>query len=402
MTHERREAHDFRDARTGLLILSLAVFVAVTTELLPVGLLPQISAPFAVPDARTGLLVSAYAIMVAVLAVPLTLATRRLPRKPLLLATLGCYVVSNLAAAAAPTFALLAAWRVVGGVAHALFFSICIGYAARLVSPALTGRAMALVSVGISGGLVVGVPLSTALGTAFGWRAAFACLGALVAVVLCLAAAVLPPIVAPVSRGRDHPGRRRDLATVVAANGLTYLGHFVLYTFISTLLLASGAGPTWVGPFLLVFGLCGLGGLRTAAAQLDARPWASALAIPAVMALGITAVGLVFPALWPVVVAVALWSTAFGPVASLYQSAAVRIAAVSPELAGAWINASANTGIAAGAAVGGAVLEAYDLRTVVWVAAALVASAALIALLARPVFESPRPLGHDPRTTRHR
>lgn len=130
-------------------------------------------------------------------------------------------------------------------------------------------------------------------------------------------------------------------------------------------------------------------GLRIAAAQLDARPWASALAVPAVMALGITAVGLVFPALWPVVVAVALWCTAFGPAASLYQSTAVRTDAVAPELAGAWINASANAGIAAGAVLGGAVLEAYELRYVVWVAAALVAAAALTSLLTRPVFASP-------------
>lgn len=89
MTHERREPHDLRQVRTGLLTLSFAVFAAVTTELLPVGLLPQISATFALPDAQTGLLVSAYAVMVAVLAVPLTLATRRVPRKPLLLATLA-------------------------------------------------------------------------------------------------------------------------------------------------------------------------------------------------------------------------------------------------------------------------------------------------------------------------
>ncbi|MEO6998375.1 MAG: MFS transporter, partial [Terracoccus sp.] len=241
----RHEGSGLREVRTGLLTLSFAVFAAVTTELLPVGLLPQISATFNLPDARTGLLVTAYAVMVAVLAVPLTLSTRRLPRKPLLLATLGCYVVSNFATVIAPTFALLGASRILGGAAHALFFSISIGYSARLVIPAQTGRAMALVSVGVSAGLVVGVPLSTAVGTAFGWRVAFACLGVLVLVVLGLAAAVLPAIQAPVKRAKEHPGRRRDLAAVVVANGFTYLGHFVLYTFISTLLLASGADPAW-------------------------------------------------------------------------------------------------------------------------------------------------------------
>lgn len=390
MTDARRGPDGLREARTGLLTLSLAVFAAVTTELLPVGLLPRIGATFDVPDARVGLLVSAYAVMVATLSVPLALVTRRLPRKALLLATLGGYVVSNLAAAVAPTFVVLGGARVVGGVAHALFFSICIGYSARLVPPAQTGRAMALVSVGVSGGLVLGVPLATVLGTALGWRMAFAGLGALVIGVLWLAAAVLPPIQAPVSRGRDHPGRRTELAAVVTANGFTYLGNFVIYTFISPLLLASGASPTSVGPVLLAFGLCGLGGLRIMATRLDPHPWASALVIPAAMTGGIVAVGLAFPALWPVIAAAAVWCAAFGPAASLYQSGSVRVDAVAPEVAGAWINASANAGIAAGAAIGGLVLDAYGLQEVVWVAAGLVAAGGLIPLVARPAFGSPR------------
>src|SRR4051794_41911218 len=111
--------------------------------------------------------------MVAALSVPLTLATGRLPRKPVLLATIGGYAVSNVIAALAPTFGVLAAGRVVGGITHALFFSVCIGYAARLVPASQTGRAMALASVGVSGGLVLGVPLSTAMGEAFGWRGGF-------------------------------------------------------------------------------------------------------------------------------------------------------------------------------------------------------------------------------------
>lgn len=73
---------------------------------------------------------------------------------------------------------------------------------------------------------------------------------------------------------------------------------------------------------------------------------------------------------------------------SLYQTVAVRTDALAPELAGAWINASSNAGIAGGAAIGGAVLAAYDLRTVAWVAAVLVATAALIAVSRRSVFAS--------------
>ncbi|GAA1798795.1 MFS transporter [Nocardioides hankookensis] len=387
MTSPRPDLHaGLGEARTGLTVLAAAVFAAVTTELLPVGLLAQISDAFEVSNGRAGLLVTAYAVMVAVLSVPLALATRRMPRKPLLLVTIGGYAVSNVVAALAPTFGVLAAGRVVGGITHALFFSVCIGYAARLVPPHLTGRAMALAAVGVSGGLVLGVPLSTAIGTAFGWRVAFASLAVLVTLVLVLALVVLPPVVATGDDHSAHRGRRRDLATVVVANGLTYLGTYVLYTYISVLLLDSGAGDRWVGPTLLLFGACGLVGLRVAAAQLDHRPRASAIAVPALMAVGIAAVAMAYPHLVPVVLTGMVWLAAFGPAASLYQSASIRTSASSPETAGAWINASSNAGIGGGAAIGAAVMDQSGLTSVAWTAAAIVASAAVLALLSRAAF----------------
>ncbi len=392
MTTPGRPADDgLGSARTGLLVLAVAVFAAVTTELLPVGLLPTLGAAFDVSAGTAGLLVSAYAVMVASLSVPLALATRRLPRKPVLLTTIGGYVLSNAVAASAPTFAVLAAGRVVGGITHALFFSVSIGYSARLVPPSQTGRAMALVSVGVSGGLVLGVPLSTALGNAVGWRVAFACLTGLVVLVLVLAAVVLPPVAAPRVAGARHPGRRRDLATVVVANGLTYLGNFVLYTYISVLLVESGAAERWIGPTLLLFGLCGLAGLRVAAARLDRRPRGSAILVPALMAAGIGAVAIAYPHLLPVVGSAMVWLAAFGPSSSLYQSASVRTAASSPETAGAWINASANAGIAGGAALGALVMGGSGLRGVAWTAAVIVAASALLAVRARSAFPPLRP-----------
>ena len=174
-----RSPRGLRGALPGLLSLALASCLAVTTEMLPVGLLPNIGAAFAVPDSVTGLLVGLYAVMVAALAVPLTIATSRFARKPLLLATLVGYAVSNALVAMAPAFAVVAAGRTVGGITHALFFSLVIGYAPRLVSKAHVGRALALAGSGASLGFVLGVPLLTSLGIATGWRVPFIVLAGL-------------------------------------------------------------------------------------------------------------------------------------------------------------------------------------------------------------------------------
>src|SRR5439155_26643843 len=54
----------------GLLALATAAFTDVVTDLLPAGLLPQMSSSLHVPEARVGLLVSAFAIASALAAIP--------------------------------------------------------------------------------------------------------------------------------------------------------------------------------------------------------------------------------------------------------------------------------------------------------------------------------------------
>lgn len=376
-----------RAALPALMSLAVASCLAVTTEVLPVGLLTGIGDAFGVEASVTGLLVTLYAVMVATLAVPLTLLTNRFPRKPLLLLTLAGYAVSNALVAAAPVFAVVAAGRVVGGITHALFFSLCIGYVPRLVSGAYVGRALAIATGGASAGFVLGVPLSTSLGTAVGWRASFAVLAGVSVAVLVLVAFVLPGVPG------DHPegtgsGRRRELAAVATANVLTYLGQFTLYTYVSLTFLSSGLEPMLVGPLLLVCGACGFVGLYCTAKTLDRNPRATAVVVLSTVIGGLLILGVTYPTLGWVVLAAAVWNGAFGGVPSIYQACAVRAQAVSPELAGAWVNATANLGIAGGAAIGAGMLTIADLGALPWVAAGLVASGLAVVAATRRAFPS--------------
>ncbi|WP_263995344.1 MFS transporter [Mycobacterium yunnanensis] len=382
-------ADGLRPHLAGLLSLAAASCLAVTTEMLPVGLLPAIGESFGIAGSATGLLISLYAAMVAVFAVPLTLSTTRSPRKPLLLATLSCYALSNVLVALAPTFVVLATGRALGGLTHALFFSLCIGYAPRLVPGAHTGRALVIVASGATAGFVLGVPSSTSLGTALGWRTSFAVLAALSFLTLALVAKLLPPV--PNDRPDRPPstaGARAALAVVVASNTLTFLGQFTLYTFISLVFLGAGARPALIGPLLLMCGISGLVGLTYAAHSLDRRPRRTSIVILALVIIGVAVLGVGFSRLAAVCAAAAVWSAAFGGVPSIYQASAVRINVATPELAGAWINSSANIGIAGGAALGAALMPLVGLGGLPWVSATLVGLGLSVVLLARKSFPS--------------
>ncbi len=381
-----------RAAAGGLVALTVATFLAVTTEMLPVGLLTPMGAAVGVSVSITGLLVTVYAFMVAVLAVPLTLSTARLSRKGLLLATLVAYTLSNVIVAIAPNFAVLAAGRAFGGIAHALFFSVSIGYASRLVQPAFTGRALAIVTAGASAGFVLGVPLSTSLGTALGWRAAFGVLAVVCAVTVVIVALLLPAVPGGGTshRGEGAGARRMRLAVVSSANAVVYLGQFTVYTYISVLLLAAGLAATGVGPVLLGLGAVGLLGTWFAGANLDRRPRVTVLLLLGVVVLGLVALGLTFPALGGVLAAAALWGTGFGGVASVFQTAAIRTRGASPEVIGALVNSTANIGIGGGAAIGAVVLAGPGLGWLPFAGAALVLAGLITVVVARQSFpESP-------------
>ena len=63
--------------------------------------------------------------------------------------------------------------RFLDGLPHGAYFGVASLVAASMAPPAATGRAVALVMLGLSVANVVGVPAATWLGQHLGWRAAF-------------------------------------------------------------------------------------------------------------------------------------------------------------------------------------------------------------------------------------
>jgi predicted MFS family arabinose efflux permease len=156
-------------------------------------------------------------------------------------------------------------------------------------------------------------------------------------------------------------------------------------------LLQAGARPAFVGPLLLLCGASGLVGLWYVGSTLDRNPRRTILVIFIPMIVAILSIGATFPTLVAVLIAAALWAGAFGGIPSIYQACAVRSHATSPELAGAWVNATANFGIAGGAAIGAALLPVTGTGGLPWVSAGLVAFglAVLIPAIKSPKIASP-------------
>lgn len=358
----------------GLGMLAVAIFLNVTIEMIPTGLLPEMSADLGVSEALVGLLVTVFAFTVVLTSTTLVALTRRLPRHALVVGVLAVFALSCLSTALAPTYPLVVASRVFGGLAHGVFWAVVGAYSSYLVPREQLGRAVAITLGGGSLAFVLGVPLGTALGQWLGWRAAFGGLAALVAVGALLIWRFLPRV--DHLAAADAPetsaaggGRGRSVGGVVllcTITGVIMIGQYTFYTYVAPYFSReAGLGDAAISPLLFAYGVAGAVGLAIVGAYLGSRP---RIGLVVSLAATIVAIGLLtaFPHVPVVSVsAFALWGLALGGLPALLQTRLLQVAPVRMrDTASAFFTTAFNVGIGGGALVGAIVLETLGLRAI--------------------------------------
>jgi predicted MFS family arabinose efflux permease len=373
-----------------LLVISGAIFVVVTSEFLPTGLLPDMSRDLNVSLSRIGLLVTIFALTVVVTAVPLTSLTTRFPRKPLMIVLLGVFAVAMVLGAAAPTYEVLVASRIIAGSAHGLFWSVTAPYASRLVPREQLARAISVTAAGGTAAFIFGVPLGTALGHALGWRLAFATVGGVVLVFLALVVLFLPPVqhLVPLATGEILVPARHDRtvpAIVIVCVTVIVLitGQNTLSTYVVPWLIQVGTiPPDAVSVILLINGAAGAVGLVAAGVVGDRWPRSALAVMLGGVILSVSALGLFGPGSIPATIAGGIaWGVFFGGIPSLIQARMLQSASLRiRDTASAWLTISFNVAIAGGALVGGFVLDQFGVMLLPWVLVAGVATTLVFVL----------------------
>jgi hypothetical protein len=122
----------------------------------------------------------------------LTLATRQMPRKTVLLALMAIFTLGNAACALAPNYALLMAARVLTSLAHGTFFGVGSVEATSLVAEDKRASAIATMFTGLTVATLLGVPFGAWSGLMLGWRAAFWAVTAIGVIAFAAVAALVP------------------------------------------------------------------------------------------------------------------------------------------------------------------------------------------------------------------
>ncbi len=347
-----------------LFALFVAAFAVGTTELVVAGLLPALAADLSVDIPTTGLLITGYALGVAVGGPILILATGRFPRRGLLLTMMLVFVTGNALCALATSYWLLMGARLVISASHGVFFGVALILATRLVSRARQASAVSFVVGGITVANVLGAPLGTAIGNAFGWRMAFWAIAG-IGVVATVALALLVPA-APQGGGHRSPTMAAEIRAVLRQPVFTsfvmialgMVAFFVPFTFIVPILTKVTGVPTNLVPVLLfVSGVGGILGNFVGGRLGDWKP------MPAMIAILVIEVVLYLAALPAITNAIAmgvvffLWSAVGFSFSAPVQARILAAAHDAPNLASTLISTAYNVGIATGAWLGGVALN---------------------------------------------
>lgn len=366
--------------------LMLGTFTVGLAEYVLMGQLDFVAQGLKTSEAAIGQLVTVFALAYGIVTPILVATLAKRSRRSVIVAGFLVFAATNLVSFFLPDYGTFVAARIVMAIAAGLIVVTCIASVSRVLPPSMTGRGIAIVQMGFTTSLILGVPLGRLFAEAVGWRWVFLVLAGLALISTAIIRLTLPPLPG-VAGGRlaDQLGhlRHRQVILGLIITLLWLGGYSLFYTYLTPYLLGPvGSSSLTVTLVLFVFGLASLVGTFFGGRHADRHSHRSALMIGKPLhVLALVALPLVSGSIWATTAVLILWSL------SAWSSAApqqMRIAAIKPGAADVLIGLNQSTmqlAIAAGAGLGGALIPAIGVNMLPFAAAVPVLISLLLLLL---------------------
>lgn len=349
--------------RPWLAVLSIALgsFAFVTTEYMPVGVLPRIAESLDVTAGTAGLMTTTPGVIAALSAPLLLLAAGRINRRLILLMLSVLLVASNLLSATATSFTMMLLGRALLGVSLGGFWTVALGVTGQIVAEEDNAKAGATIFMGITLATVIGVPLGTLIAEFASWRTSFYATAGLALIALVAQVWLLPEL-APRSAVRIADFRqllaRWNVWRSMALVALLFGAHFAAYTYIAPFLEGNAAmSGAWVTAILLGFGIVGFASNFGISAFVTRHLRFSLVAMTGLIMIALLVLPLAAHSAPGVVAVVFGWGIAYGAIPLGLSIWMQMVSPRSPEAGSALFVSTVQTAIALGSLSGGIVVD---------------------------------------------
>ncbi len=340
-----------------VLILTIGVFGILNTEMGFIGLIPQIAEQFNVTTATAGWLVSVFAIGIA-LSGPITpLLLSKIERKKVMLLVLTIFVISNLISVFTSNFAVLLLARIIPAIFHPVYTALAFSVAADSVDKKDAPKAVSRVFIGVSAGMVVGVPIVNFLATQFNLQIALSFFALINIIVLILTLCFVPtmPSESSHSYGSQLKVLKRPLTWISIIAAIFFnAAIFGVYSYLTDYLnIVTDIHGNLVSITLFLYGFSNILGNIIAGKLLTAIPKKAMLLLPFAL---IIVYGFMFSLgsfFIPMMVITIIWGILAGLTANTTQFMITSSAPDAPDLSNGIFLSAVNTGTTIGTFIGG-------------------------------------------------
>ncbi|MDQ8738122.1 MFS transporter [Paenibacillus sp. LHD-38] len=352
-----------------IFILTVGVFGILNTEMGVIGILPLIADYYDVSVAKAGLFVSLFALAVAISAPSMPLLFSGINRKKAMLLVLGVFVLGNIVSIFASNFTIALIARVIPAIFHPIYCSMAFTVAANSVSNEEAPKAVAKIMLGVSAGMVLGVPITSFIASETSFEMAMLFFAAINAITFIATLLFVPsmPVKERLSYGSQLSVLKNSItwlsiAAVIFINSAIFGVYSYLAEYLETITNISGKT---ISLMLVVYGGANVIGNIVAGKLLTKNAIKTVAAFP-------FALGAVYIVLFsfgqftvPMAIITLVWGILAGIGGNIAQYWITSAAPKAPDFANGLFLSSANIGTTIGTAVGGLFISAIGTQYIV-------------------------------------
>lgn len=341
--------------------------MGINTPLSIIGIISQISEYFNTSIAVSGLYVSSFTFTIAITGLFIPILFSKFEIKKTFITILGIFAISNFIIIFADSIYIAGFFRILSAVFYPAFISIALTFCEKIAPADQRQDYITRILLGISIGSIVGLPITTGIGTVFGYQLAMTWIFLFNLITLILIIIFFPSIPGK-SKSYEMPlSGLKSKEFILATVGIIMMpiGASIVYNYLPYFLQTVSHVYTYkLSVFLFAYGVISIFGTWLGGKLIAKRDKATLLIFQLVCAAVFLGIYLLSDYLIPVLILILVFGILDGMGYNLIQYIEASVLPNSPELANGIFLSVLNGGIAIGIAIGGFMVDGWGVMSI--------------------------------------
>lgn len=349
-----------------LYILMLST-LGINTPLSIIGIISEISKNFSTPISISGLYVSSFTFTIAISGLFIPPLFSKFNRKKTFISILSIFAISNIVIIFTKSITVACLFRVISAIVYPAFISIALTVCEDIAPIGQKQNYITKILLGISVGSIVGLPITTCLGTIFGYKIAMSWIFLINFFTLILIICFFPSIPGKSKNNKLSISNLKTKNFILATISIIMMpiGASIVYNYMPYFLQTVTHIYTYkLSILLFTYGLISIFGTWLGGKLIVLKDKATLIIFQLICALVFILLYFFANYLIPVIILILIFGILDGMGYNLIQYIETSTLPESPEIANGVFLSVLNGGIAIGIAIGGFLVDGFGVMSI--------------------------------------